>query len=361
MLPAARWAGLRDAFDRLPWWAAALVIGAVSRVYSIVLMELAFQRAERLAPELWSVQGGAFGVWDGVWYLRIADGGYHAAPIGGFHDFAFFPLWPLLSRVASLGGLIPPEVAATVLVTLAFLAACVLVMRVFMDMTDRRTATLGLALVAFGPGAFAYSLFYAEALFLLLAAASFSTWGARRVGLVILAQLARPTGMLLALGGLRDVTDPQRRRVAIFVVAAAYLTFALWWCYIWILTGDPLGFLHGTLAWKHDATDLRPIPDGPYGLGFVALAYALLLVLGGLRLVRDGHLAIGSYSVLVAGTALLFGAWSEIPRYAMAAFPAAVAIAADLRTRNAKVIVIALFAAVQAAWIVATYSAFGPP
>src|SRR5687767_3337620 len=40
----------------------------------------------------------AFACWDGVWYCRIADGGYSYNP-DAMSSVAFFPLYPSMARV----------------------------------------------------------------------------------------------------------------------------------------------------------------------------------------------------------------------------------------------------------------------
>src|SRR5207237_1206701 len=59
--------------------------------------------------------------WDGIWYRLIADHGYLLVA-GRQSDPAFFPLYPLLLKVAAATGL-PLGVAGIVLSNLLFLAA----------------------------------------------------------------------------------------------------------------------------------------------------------------------------------------------------------------------------------------------
>jgi hypothetical protein len=356
-----RASGLVGGLAARPWWVDALAIGLVSRIYSLAVIGLAAQRAEQLGPGIWTGRDGALAAWDGIWYLRIAASGYHAAPIEGLQDFAFLPLWPILIKVMSLASLVRPDIAGAILANGFFLAASVLVFRLFIGIRDRATARVGLAMLAFGPGAYVFSMVYAESLFLLLAAASFCTWGWRRAGFVALAGLTRLTGLALAVGGLLEALRPGRRREGSMVFTAGVLVFLAWWVFIWILTGEPLGFMRGTPAWKQDISDLGSVLDGPYGLGLAVAAYALAMLLGGIRLVRDGHVAPGTYAVIAAAMALLFGAWSELPRYTLAAFPACVALVGFLPTTRTKILVVVVLAALQLAFAFATFAGLGPP
>lgn len=351
---------LRARSDALPWWAEAVAIGSFSRLFSIALIALAATRADRLAPGLWSGPGGPFAIWDGQWYIRIATSGYHAAPIQGYQDFAFFPLWPFAMRMFSLGGLIPVEVAGFVLANISFVLAAIVVFRVLSSISDRSTARVALALLAFGPGAYVFTLGYSESMFLLLAAGSMCTVRGRRLVLVILAQLTRLTGVALAVAALAEALrrrDPGQGLVAL----VGGLTLLGWWVFIWVLTGDPAGYMRGTPSWQEGSTGLVSIVEGPYGLGFLALGYTLVMLAGSVRLIQAGTIGLGVYGIVVVASAIAFGHWSEMPRYAMAAFPANIAIAELLPPGRSRILAVAVMAALQAAWVVTIYSGLATP
>ncbi len=135
---------------------------------------------------------------DALWFLRIATIGYR--PDDG--SAAFFPLYPMLTRVVSwlTGG--HPVFAALLVSNLAFLGALLvlyrLTARTFSDGVARRT----IVYVAIFPTAFFFLAPYAESLFLLLSVAAF--WFARddRWWLAALAgaaaALTRSVGVLIA-------------------------------------------------------------------------------------------------------------------------------------------------------------------
>jgi hypothetical protein len=349
-------ATVRARADVLPWWAEALAIGSVSRVYSLVLIGLAAMRADRLAPGLWPEP---LAIWDGGWYLRIAALGYHAAPIQGYQDFAFFPLWPFAIRLFSLGGLIPLGAAAFVLANVFFLGASIIVFRIFSAISDRASARVGVALLAFGPGAYVFTLAYSESMFLLLAAASFCTFRGRRAVLIVLAQLTRLTGVALAIGSLAEGLRRRDPRQGLLALVGG-LALLAWWVFIWVLTGDPVGYMRGTPSWPRATIGIPSVLDGPYGLGVLALGYVLLMMWGSFRLVRAGRTGLGIYGVVIVASAFMFGGWSDMPRYAMVAFPANVVIAELMPTPRSKILLVISFAALQAAWVVAVYSGFTP-
>jgi len=71
-----------------------------------------------------------FSAWDSVWYEKIVTSGYDFSSDskvvpGAFFPVAFFPLFPLLSRVVMTIGL-PFKVAAVLVNNLAFLAALII-------------------------------------------------------------------------------------------------------------------------------------------------------------------------------------------------------------------------------------------
>jgi hypothetical protein len=135
---------------------------------------------------------------DALWFLRIATGGYRADDPSA----AFFPLYPLVTRVLSFltGG--HPLLAALLVSNLAFFGALLvlyrLTARTFSDAVARRTVVY----LAIFPTAFFFLAPYSESLFLLLSVAAFwfaredRWWLAAVAG--ILAALTRSVGIVLA-------------------------------------------------------------------------------------------------------------------------------------------------------------------
>lgn len=155
--------------------------------------------------------------WDGLWYQHIAEVGYHA----GDGSAAFFPLYPVLSRLLSfvLAGNI--VVAELVVSSLAYVGAMWLLWNLVrlevLRMTGGRGGSgsapgsrlpltvplLTVLLTALFPTGFFLLAPYTESLFLLLTAASFwfmrsgRLWAAGIAG--FLASLTRAQGIFLAL------------------------------------------------------------------------------------------------------------------------------------------------------------------
>ena len=117
--------------------------------------------------------------WDSQWYLHIAQYGYHPAsiqppvPVGGHHDFAFFPGWPLVIRIISLNGALPMHGLAVIAANLFFVLAAITAYQLFADRFNEQTALWGTLLLCFNPAAYVFSMAYTESLFVLLAALYF--------------------------------------------------------------------------------------------------------------------------------------------------------------------------------------------
>ena len=141
---------------------------------------------------------------DSVYLLGIAAQGYHAEPVAqAFRDWAYFPLFPLVTRAVSIVTLGNIAVAGVLVSNLAFVAALVVLYRLSMIDLDHGRAVRSLAFVAFAPGAVAFAMAYSDSLFLLLAAGAFLAAEQRRWWLMALlyglATLTRLPGILLGV------------------------------------------------------------------------------------------------------------------------------------------------------------------
>lgn len=154
-----------------------------------------------------------FGRWDSVWFMSIAADGYD----GGARE-AFFPLYPLLVRIAGapLGStLIGGALASTALLGLAL----VLLHRLVCLDHDRAVARNAVLVTALVPMSFFFSAVYSESLFLALSIGA--VYAARRErwawagALGLLAATTRSAGVLLliplAMIYLWDVRRPSLR------------------------------------------------------------------------------------------------------------------------------------------------------
>jgi hypothetical protein len=237
---------------------------------AVLLVIVAFIEAlalpwDRPAYSTAPILGGLTGH-DAVYYLGIAADGYHAAPVSGpYTDWVFFPLFPLLVRVAAVLTLGDVAVAGVLVANLALLVGLGLVATYVREVAGRDAARRAAWLVAFAPGSVAFGLAYSDSL--LLAASAGALLALRRGAwltvavLFALAALSRPPGILLGLPLLVGAWQA-RRRIGphLLVLAAGPLAIAGFAAWQGATLGDPLAFIRGQAAWN-----LLPVTAGPPG------------------------------------------------------------------------------------------------
>jgi len=360
-MPAAelRWRRGR----RWQWILVPTSIAVLSRLYSILLLSQYVNSPQRL-PLLTSYPS-PFVAWDGQWYLRIALFGYHAAALqssalaGGHHDFAFYPGWPLLIRIASLGGLLPADLVAAVLANILFVLAAIVVYRLFADRFGAQTALWGTVLLAFSPVSYVFSMAYTEAAFLLFAGLYFlNRYGRLSPALAGLTMLFRVFGVAIAASAAVMFFLRRDLRGRLFLIGAAVATvFAGWWLFIWQLTGSVEGWFEGSSSWSKYLGVLaiaRAFVEEPWHELFW-LGFMLLMIVGTLMLVRR-HTDLAVYGLVAIALGLIDGAPSSMPRYTLAAFPAFAAFAERLGPRGSLAAAI-VFAVAE---VLLVSFAFGP-
>src|SRR5215213_3013137 len=224
------------------WWLLPLAIAMCSRVFSLLLL-LRYAGNPDPPPTIID-DASPMLAWDAGWYLHIAETGYHPQPlrpseVGGNHDFAFYPAWPIVIRLASLGGALPMAGTAVVLANVLFILAAVAIYRYLMERFAPATALPAVVLLAFSPPAYVFSMAYSETLFLLIAALFFlDRFGRLSPFLGLLAALARVSGLAIGAAAAAVLVLRREARLGPFLVCASVaLGFGLWWVYIWQLTG----------------------------------------------------------------------------------------------------------------------------
>jgi hypothetical protein len=250
----------------------------------------------------WRIAENEFGNlparWDVGWYLTIAVDGYSFSDAAKENrqqqDIVFFPALPLLMRVVGrlLGGASTAYVWGGTIVSLfAFLGGLIYLYRLARDLLeDEGQAGFAVWLIASYPFALFFGAPYTESLFLLGSAGAFyhcrrgeyakgAAWG-------LLVGLTRPNGCFLAVplavlalqpwlpGWLAGGAVPKARvgfgaavgdalalpqrsdrtslRTLTVAIAAASLPgigVLLYSAFIWYLTGDPLNWAEGHVAW----------------------------------------------------------------------------------------------------------------
>jgi hypothetical protein len=316
-------------------------VGIVAAAFlgSRLLVALAAFAAESLVARNPLLVGGAGGPlvtsltsWDGWWYLGIAANGYHVAPLSGsYHDYAFFPLFPLAARLLAVPWPQYVGLVAVLIANVSFVLALVLLYRLTARVLDDERALHATVFLCIFPFSWALSMAYAESLFLLLMLGSFLAAERGHAGwaalLAALAALTRPPGVLLVipLALVLWRTAANRRALAwLVLVPAAALLF---WIFTWGLTGDPLAYLTAQSAWGRTGTSATGQSTGSLAqnLDLLRVSFLVTLLFYVFLFVffrTDGiSLAYVLVPLLMVVVTFLSGNISSIGRIGMVAFP----------------------------------------
>lgn len=193
-----------------------------------------------------------FSHWDGGWYRKIATLGYDYAIDGQQHSIAFFPLFPLMTRVVMALGL-PFDVAATLVNSLAFLGALIFLYRWVEERHGTHAARWATAVLAWFPYSIYGTVIYTEGLFLLTTTAALrafdkgqylwaALWGAMATATRVPGAALVPTFLLVAW---RERRPPIAYATAI-ATTGGLLLFSI---YCALTFKDPLAFVHVQQTW----------------------------------------------------------------------------------------------------------------
>jgi hypothetical protein len=250
----------------------------------------------------WRIAENEFGNlparWDVGWYLGIAVDGYRFSDVakatGQQQDIVFFPVLPLLMRVTGrlFGGASTAYVwGGTVVSLLAFLGGLIYLYRLARDLLNSDSqAAFAVWLIATYPFSLFYGAPYTESLYLVGSAGAFyhcrrgewakgAAWGLMvgltrpngcflAVALAVLAlepwlpgwltggRAAAARGQASAVTGHEAALDPpgERRHVRTLILAMTAASLPgigvlLYCAFVWYLTGDPLSWAEGHVAW----------------------------------------------------------------------------------------------------------------
>lgn len=255
-LPAWLFAALRDV---LLFWvlprAALLFITKIAAQFFLARIKLG-PEIPRLGDSAW-----AFLMRFDAWYYNdIARHLYQNKD----DVFAFFPLYPLLSRGLSELTAWPVYVSGIVIANLAVIGALLLLYKVYYQKLGREPLSIAVILLAVWPSSIFLSSFYSESLYLLFVVWSFQYF--RRGNMPLsgvtgaLVSATRPTGLVLlpafaaeALWKERRITWPMLWLLLIAAGVAGYSIFCLF------QTGDPLFFSHIQKNWNRALSSPWPV------------------------------------------------------------------------------------------------------
>ncbi|MEV8477213.1 hypothetical protein [Streptomyces sp. NPDC051173] len=290
-LPASSPAGMAKRI--FPWvWPPLAVYAVTTALHLVLLSAMAGPDGPGLRDRLLS--------WDGALYVDIAANGYpdgytYAADgsLTG-NNLAFFPLYPLLIRVVHTFTGLGHEMAGIVTAHLALIAALIVAQCLLTRLYGRRTAVIGIVLLAGAqPMAVAFLMSYSESLFLALAAGTLLA-AHRRAWLTagtlaLLTGLTRPAAAAvvaaLAVAVALELLRERRwraRPLAALALACAGTPLYLWW--VGARVGDPDAWFTIQEAgwgthWDNGAAFLDFLQDSlAHSEGWVPVSTAVLLL-----------------------------------------------------------------------------------
>ena len=339
-------AGVSDHIRRLAAVACRVIVDARSVLFAfaisrlVVLVILVFGRGVIGRGWFWQPGDtlGAFTQWDSVYYLHIARHGYFHSPATS-DTVAFFPMFPLLTRAASL---IFHDFRAAGVATanICLLVSGVLLHRlVRVDFADRRVADAAVTFLMFSPVSFFFSVAYTEATFLMFAIATFLAavrgrwWLAGVCGMCLAA--TRNVGFWVAiplfLEHLRQAWDAQRPLKVLFhrrllAIALVPLGLALFMLLGYWKGNDLLAFSHAGAKWGRVlVTPLQTLSTAKYNDPFYQWLFLGALTLAGLAWCAGAvirlRLSYLVWATLLVGTYLCSNSLEAIPRYLSVVFP----------------------------------------
>jgi len=376
-----------------PWWAQALGVYALTRVWSTVALLIA--RAGQPdsywgpGPPSYADFVGLF--WDASWYRDIATGGYPATlPVDANgvvqqNAWAFYPLFPLLIRaLMAVTGLPWQVLAPTAALLLGAGAAVVIDRLVFTQVRARgveraRYLSLGtVLLVGLFPSAPVLQVAYTESLSLLLVALVLWLVVRRSYGLAALAVLALgftravalPMAVVIGVHLLARTSAHRRgaeefpRGDVIRVIglgAIAVVAGFAWPVICGVVTGVPDAYLRTQGAWRGSFSGASFVPwleMARYLLGSSGVVVLVLLVSGTFALGLSRPARAAGPEVQAWG--LAYPAWllavafpqTSTFRFLLLAFPLGMATVGILRSRWALAAVAVAFAIGQVVWVI---------
>lgn len=304
--------------------------------------------------------------YDASWYATIAEHGYDAGPFEASvqHNWAFFPLHPMLWRVAAEA---TGEFALTgiLLANLYFLVALVVVHRTTLAIGfDGALADRAVLALSLFPVSYFFALPWTESLFLLLSASSFLAAVRERwwlAGLLAaLASITRISGLFL-LPALAILLWQARRRAshsAWLALLLAPIAFAGFAWHLHAITGDALAFVHVQGAFARPAAPTREAVEWAFrrwdwiiqGWNFRWLNASAMLAgfAAAIWFAWRRQFALAVFLVLGLAAPLNTATVMSGARYAIGLFPFAIALGAWTRHRRIEIAVWTIAAALLA-------------
>jgi hypothetical protein len=336
----ARRTGWARHLTRVAWRPVAILL--VSRVTALIVLELAHPLTHSSSP--FHVRG-----WDSAWFIAAAQHGWpHVVAAHTPTTLAFLPALPTLIRVVHAVLPLTWNGAAYVADFITQIAMVIGFWLLTSDLWGKKTANKATLLLCFFPGAYVFSLIYAEPLIIASASVCFLALRRRHWALAGLAAtlgtLTSPNGFALiaccaweAFFAIHERRDWRSLSAAVLAPAG----IVAWFAYLWVTTGSALAWSTTIRKGWDQSPSLLSFPHlveraAQYGLKDInsVVAVAGTLVAGVLLVVL---LRSGAPSVLIVFTVIVLGIsfFSRPiglhPRFVMVAFPLIMALAYCLK------------------------------
>lgn len=343
-IPRVRSAMVAQRERPLPEWLRGAGLVLVAYIASRVLIcgVIVFSRMVMIRAHWWH-PGGLASVltqWDGeLWYVQLARYGYHVGWQGDRPPHAFFPMYPILIRMASVV-FRDMVVAALVVSNLCLIAGALFLNALIrLDFKDPRVSRIAIMFFMFSPMSFFFSSAYTESTFFMLATASLlAARNGRWLAACLLGMCLSATrspgiaiGLPLFMEHIRQVWDrgaPLRSlwhpRVLLLAIVPLGLGFYMLFSYIEFK--DAFAFTTAAKAFGREFTSpmkallfLRTYPMFYYIFYVLTLGLNLLLLALGLLLrVRLSYIAFSAALLFIYLCSATFEAF---PRYVSVEFP----------------------------------------
>jgi hypothetical protein len=271
--------------------------------------------------------------WDSYWYLDIAKNGYYLRGEKEIAGVVFFPLYPLLVRLAGpvAGGDL--VLAGWMLSCLFLVLAVVMLTRLSQEFHPGIDPTLPAAFLLAYPAAFFLNAVYSESLFLFLSLATVF-WALRRNFMIAsvwaaLASATRVAGVFLFVVLFIEFVQANGWRALltrrVWPLALAPLGALAFCTYHWIAFGDFFLYLKVQSFFGRDfdmeAGDFLVRNNPDLANTVLDLAYTAVAILLGVITLRRLRLSYGAYMLVSLAIALSSGSVLGIARYSMVLFP----------------------------------------
>lgn len=289
-----------------------------------------------------------WGVWDSGHYLAIAAHGYspvlsYGAMTFNQANYAFFPLYPLLIRLASYLTAANYYLASLLVANLCFLAAAYFLYRLVELDYGAITARQSLKYLFLLPAAFIFSGAFSESLFLLLLVLNFYFFRQKKwlaFGLsAFLISLSRPLGSLVLLPLIWEYAYQRGFKLknidrGALAFLGYFLGIGLFFAYLQYLTGNFTNyFLVQQTGWGHVLSNPLAVlwtgclsPDIFRFVNAWLLVGLLAVVLVNLRRLPISYIILSIILVIFPLSTGLVALNSSL-RYALPIFPLTIALA----------------------------------